>query len=142
MQTTYHSIDTLKSELRNYTSYVRYKIFLQDRIEDLWYELSGVKGVRYDRLPTLPNPTNQRQLALMDKLDYFQSELHRVEMQIRYLDSVLDGLDEEGSELIRYVLIDRHTLLEAGERWYITNTAVIKRIDTALRKAVDKTFNH
>lgn len=132
----------LKNEIRNYTKYIKYKIALQDKIEDLWYELSGVKGVRYDKLPSLPNPSNERQLALMDKIDYYQSELHRVDAQIRFIDSILDRMDKEESELIRYVLIDGHTLIEAGEKYFVTNTAISKRIDTILRKVFNPTFNH
>lgn len=132
----------LKNEIRNYTDYIKYKIQLQDKIEELWYELSGVKGVRYDKLPSLPNPSNERQLALMDKLDYYQSELHRVDTQIRFIDSILDRMDKEEYELIRFVLIDGHTLIEAGEKYFVTNTAISKRIDTILRKVLNSTFNH
>lgn len=132
----------LKNEIRNYTDYIKYKITLEEKIENLWYELSGVKGVRYDKLPTLPNPSNERQLALMDKLDYYQSELHRVDTQIRFIDSILDRMDKEEYELIRFVLIDGHTLIEAGEKYFVTNTAISKRIDTILRKVLNSTFNH
>lgn len=136
--------DMIRNELKNYTKYLRYKVQLEDQIENLWYELGGVKGVRYDKLPSIPNPSaiSKKKLALIDKLDHYQSELTRVNLQIRYLDAVLDRLPVEDSKLVRYVLIEGHTLIEAGEQLSLTNTAVSKRIDTALKKAVDGTFNN
>ena len=134
----------LKAEIRSYRKYCKYKAEILDRLDELWYELTGVKGIRYDKEPTAFNPTitEERRHSLMDKIDYYQSELHRVDAQIRFIDSILDRMDKEESELIRYVLIDGHTLIEAGERYFVTNTAISKRIDTILRKVLNTTFNH
>lgn len=142
---SYLFIDTmLKYELKSYSRYVRYKVELEDKIETLWYELSGVKAVQYDKLPATPNPStiSAKKLALIDKLDHYQSELTRVNMQIRYIDGVLDRLQKDEAELIRYVLIEGHTLIDAGKKWQVTNTAISKRIDVILKKAVDGTIKN
>lgn len=138
------STDMLKYEIKNYTSYVRYKARLLNKLDELWYELSGVKGVRYDKAPATFNPslTEEKKHALMERIDLCQGELSRVNIQIDYIDTVLDRLNKEDLEMVKYVLVEGHTLDEAGEKWYLTGSAISKRIDAILRKAVETTFKH
>lgn len=136
MPKTFLSTDMLKSEIRNYRKYIKYKAELCDAIDSIWYELTGVKGIRYDKEPSSFNKslTEQRRLALLDKKDWYEAELNRVDMQIRYIDTVLDRIEKEDQELINYVLIEGHTEQEAGDKWYLTNSAVSKRISKILEK--------
>lgn len=136
MPMTFRSIDMLRNEIRNYRKYVQYKADLLDTLDRLNYELTGVKGVRYDKAPSVFNPTlsSEKRQAISDKIDWFESELNRVDTQIRYIDSVLDRLTKEESELITYVLIEGHTEQEAGDKWYLTNSAISKWITRILDK--------
>lgn len=133
-QMTYHSIDMLRAEIRNYRKYVKYKADLLDRLEELWYDLTGVKAIRYDKMPTSFNKSisEEKRLSLLDRIDYYESEVTRVDMQIRYIDSILDRLTKEENELITYVLIEGHTEQEAGDKWYLTNSAISKWITRIL----------
>lgn len=126
----------LRNEIRNYRKYVSYKAQLMDRLEDLWYELTGVKAVRYDTTHVTYNKSlsEERRLSLLDKVDFYRSELDRMDRQIRYIDSVLDRLTKEENELITYVLIDGHTEIDAGEKWFLSHSAISKWITRILNR--------
>ncbi len=126
----------IKDEIRNYRKYCQYKADLIEMLDSLWYELTGVKGIRYDKQPTSFNSaiTEERRLSLLDKIDQYESELTRMDMQIRYIDSVLDRLDKDENELVTYVLVEGHTLSEAADKLYLTPSAISKRITNIERK--------
>ena len=134
----------LKQEIHNYKSYLQYKRRLEERLEDLWYELTGVKGIRYDSVHVNYNPSlsEERRLSLLDKVDYVEGEMQRIDLQIRFVEAVLERLNEEDRKLIDFVLIDNHTQKEASAKWYLTESAISKRIDTILFKALETTFKH
>lgn len=126
----------LRNEIRNYRKYVSYKAQLMDRLEDLWYELTGVKAVRYDTTHVTYNKSisEARRLSLLDKVDFYRSELDRMDRQIRYIDSVLDKMTKEENEVVTFVLIEGHTEDEAGEKWYLTRSAISHWITRILNR--------
>lgn len=129
----------LKAEIRSYRKYCRYKVDLLDRLDELWYELTGVKGIRYDKEPTSFNPTitEERRHSLMDKIDYYQSELDRVDRQIRHIDKILDSMDPEDLKIINYFLIEGHQLEEAERKFYLTASGMSRRIDAILLRVMN-----
>lgn len=86
------SIDAFISEMSNYNFYKNKLNSLKEQIEDCWYEMTGVKAVRYDRQVTMsynPELSSKKRDMLSKKIDKLEKEKLRINMQLNYLDKIL-----------------------------------------------------
>ena len=120
----------LKEEIKNYKYYKIQQARIRNAISLLLYELTGVKGIRYDSVQYTADPrlNEERRLELLDKMEKKQKELGRVSIQIEFIEQYLKELNEEDRALIKYVLVDGHTYKQAERKFFITYSAVAKRI--------------
>ena len=127
----------IKEEIRSYRQYKNYRKILNGRLDALWYELTGVKGIRYDKAHFNADPavSEERRLTLLDKVEDLENELKRVESQIEHIDKLLAGMEKDDRELITYTLIKGNTYRSAENKFYITYSAISKKIDRILEKA-------
>lgn len=127
----------IKEEIRSYRQYKAYRNRLNDRLDTLWYELTGVKGIRYDKahFNADPSVTEERRLALLDKVTAIEAELARVESQIDHIDKLLSAMPKEDRKLVTYTLIDGNTYRQAEDVFYITYSAIARKVDRILDNA-------
>ena len=127
----------IKEEIRSYRQYKAYRNRLNDRLDTLWYELTGVKGIRYDKahFNADPSVTEERRLALLDKVTLIETELARVESQIDHIDRLLSAMPKEDRKLVTYTLIDGNTYRQAEDVFYITYSAIARKVDRILDNA-------
>lgn len=127
----------IKEEIRSYRQYKAYRSRLNDRLDTLWYELTGVKGIRYDKahFNADPSVTEERRLALLDKVTVIETELARVESQIDHIDRLLSAMPKEDRKLVTYTLIDGNTYRQAEDVFYITYSAIARKVDRILDNA-------
>ena len=127
----------IKEEIRSYRQYKAYRNRLNDRLDTLWYELTGVKGIRYDKahFNADPSVTEERRLALLDKVTVIETELARVESQIDHIDKLLSAMPKEDRKLVTYTLIDGNTYRQAEDVFYITYSAIARKVDRILDNA-------
>lgn len=91
-------VEAYKNELKNYKYYQERTKELMLDLDDLWYELSGVKGIRYDK--EMSNSYNeslseQRRLDLLDQIARKESELDRIGKQVDYVNKIQQMLPQE-----------------------------------------------
>ena len=62
---------TFKNEISNLKAYCRSLEEIQTELDMLWYELTGVKGVQYDKQPSSYNQSlsENYRLELLDKIE-------------------------------------------------------------------------
>ena len=127
----------IKEEIRSYRQYKAYRNRLNDRLDTLWYELTGVKGIRYDKahFNADPSVTEERRLVLLDKVTLIETELARVESQIDHIDRLLSAMPKEDRKLVTYTLIDGNTYRQAEDVFYITYSAIARKVDRILDNA-------
>lgn len=127
----------IKEEIRSYRQYKAYRKRLNDRLDTLWYELTGVKGIRYDKahFNADPSVTEERRLVLLDKVTLIETELARVESQIDHIDRLLSAMPKEDRKLVTYTLIDGNTYRQAEDVFYITYSAIARKVDRILDNA-------
>ena len=128
----------VKEEIRSYRQYKAYRKRLNDRLDTLWYELTGVKGIRYDKAHFNADPavSEEKRLALLDKVTLVETELDRVEKQIGRIDKLLSVMPNEDRKLVEYTLIDGNTYRQAENIFYITYPTVSRRIDRIIENAM------
>lgn len=127
--------DLIKSELRSYKDYLSYRQHLKQQIMLIEHEMTGLKAIQYDKIPTTVNPeaAEQKRLGLIEKKDYYQSELTRTEMNINYVEKLLASLNDDDLKMIN-ILVSNETLREAGKRMYISHPTLYYRLMKIINK--------
>lgn len=83
-----------KKNLESYIGLIADKKSLDEEIEYLYYELANVKGVRYDKAPSIPNQEqiDKNKLEIIEKINIKESRL-------KYINQRIDKINEEISLL-------------------------------------------
>ena len=126
----------LKAEIRSYNQYIKYRKRLNDKLDEVWYELTGVKGIRYDKAHFSPNSavSDERRLMLLDMVEWYNNEVDRVTKQIEYAERILGDLPEDDRKLIEYTLIQGHSYRQAENKFFLSRSGICKKIDKILEK--------
>ena len=64
-----------------------------------------------------------------------ETELARVESQIDHIDRLLSAMPKEDRKLVTYTLIDGNTYRQAEDVFYITYSAIARKVDRILDNA-------
>ena len=133
--------ELFKLELKNYQNYLHYRENLLGIIDAVEYDLTGVKGIRYDKIPTSQNPSlsEERKLYLIEKLEDLRKELKRVDLNIEHTEKLMESLNDEELEMVTLVLVEHETLRRVASRLYISHPALSKRIRKILEKLEKET---
>lgn len=133
-------LEQFKNELRNYNYYVAMKKNYDEKLDDLWYQLSMVKGIRYDKEGGSYdiNLMNSYKFELMRKIDNLETEVERVNLQLAYLNNVLIKItDIELRQALVDVYCNKMSLRKASKKYYISHTALLKRFNKVLSEALN-----
>lgn len=130
------SYKSFKNEIENYEEYCRNVRILKDEIEGILYELSGVKGISYDKIPSSFNPSlsEERRLELIDLYNQKLEDLKHFLSTIRYVDKRLRGLTADEKRIILDVVSGRLTYEEAGKRHGYSKGRMWKKIKKILEE--------
>lgn len=71
-------------------------------MSDVWYELSGVKGVRYDRIPARGKHEDlpDWKVRLYDEITALRKELDRLNLNHEYIEYILNDMDPETADAV------------------------------------------
>lgn len=92
-------VETFLNELRNLNNYKNKLIELEDKLDTLFYDLTGVKAVRYDLVKGMSD-YQQIELIKLGKIDEYNIQKEKIEKEITrlmgnisYIESVLNKMD-------------------------------------------------
>lgn len=131
--------EQFKKELRCYKGYISKANDLKQEIDDIWYELTGVKAIRYDKLPSgsyNPSVSEARRLNLSEKVERKIKELDRVSNNINYIDSILSRLPKNISKACIDIYCDEKGYKKTSQNEYISDAGLFKQIDKALAEVL------
>lgn len=125
-----------KNELSNYRSYQKSLIKIDEEIENIIYEMTGVKAIRYDKQPLSFNPELSADMRdkLSRMLEEKESEKDHTLMKIQDIDRNLAKLPDDIRELCIMLFADGMTFIEVGNRVGYSDNALWHRI----RKEIEK----
>ena len=97
-----------KNELSNYYRHLKNVERIREEIKDIWYQMSGVKGVRYDKEPSgfNPNLSEEKREYYSQLLDEKNIELDYTLASIRYIEMNLRKLSEEDKDICLKVVAE------------------------------------
>jgi len=120
-----------KASFEDYDNFLKREAELKEKIEMLYDDLSGVKGIRYDKIPSSYNPEaiETRKLELIDLINLKQAELKVLQSKYDYFRMVLSKLDEESIELLRRLIVKKQSYEKVGNEMGYSTGGLWKYVD-------------
>ena len=108
---------TFTNEIRNIKAYSKSISEIKIELELLWYELSGVKGIQYDKQPSSYNPelNESYRLELLDRIESKENELDFTYLAIERYRANLDRLPSDIRWIVEQIFIENKTFAEIGK---------------------------
>lgn len=127
----------VKNELENRQWYRRKLKEVNEKIEVLWNDYRGVKGVRYDKPHLAPSEAviAEIKLTLGEDLEPLLIERRRLKMQLKYIDEILASLDDEIRGAVELVCCEGRDYERVARRYNMSPSGLWKRINSALEKS-------
>lgn len=132
-------VEHFKNELKNLKYYKESLAELDDSLTDARYELTGVKGIRYDKPPGAFSPEVKKEnyYKLSSEIEFLTDEQERIQKQIDHIETVLDQIeDEEIKEAVIKVFAEKKTLRKVSKEYYMSYTTLHKKINKELKEAI------
>lgn len=139
----YHSINMtnaeinkFKSEIGKYNFLISSSKLLLDKIDVQLYNMTGVKGVAFDRIR---GNASEHQIAMIkhEQSEVYEKLLKAYEKKakrIAYVDSILEKMDEDDRELFVLKYIDGLSFERLAKMNYISKTGMIYRMNNILKE--------
>ena len=91
-----------RNELRNLYGYERELNKIKDKMDELLYQLTGVKGINYSKSPGTTNSelSEERRLELIDELEDLDNERKRLNLTVKHIYRTLGKLGESDREIV------------------------------------------
>ena len=127
---------TFKNEISNLKAYYRSLDELQRERERLFYDLTGVKGVRFDRQPGSYNQTMAEnfRLEMIEQLDELDKEIEFTCQTIKRYESNLDRLPGDVRTLVILLFIKGKTFSEVGHIVGYSDHGIYQKIKKEIEK--------
>lgn len=127
---------TFKNEIGNLKAYQESLNQAKAKEDELWYQLSGVKGISYDKQPTSYNPnlSEQMRLDLLDKIEVVTREEAYYQECIERYERNLNRLPRLEREFARELLIEGKTFRQVGLKHHYGHSTVRFRLKREVEK--------
>ena len=128
--------DTFKHEVSVLKAYKKSLRQIEEEMEDIIYQYCGVKGIRYDREPSIRNVAMEEatKLKMSEALAEPQKEYDFTLMAIQRIDRHLSMLTDEVREMCIRHYVDRRALVDVGEEFGYTPSGVIRKMKREVEK--------
>lgn len=133
---TEKQIEAFKNRLRNYT-------FLQEEIEELneeleyrWYNLTGLKGVAFDRIGGTTNESvkSQKKLKEYDEIEKIEKHIASNKKELATLDKMINQMGKFEKVMTIDKYIHNYTYEELSARCYMDKSTLKRRLDRELAR--------
>lgn len=110
---------------------------IEEKIDRLYYELGGVKGLRYDIQKGNGAIDNMKWFKLAPKIERLEQELTRLTLQVEHIEMILNAIeDKKLKDAIVDVYIDGKGLRVVANRFNCSHTALQDMIDEELSRII------
>lgn len=132
-------IEIFKQELKRYRKYLMLSSKLQERLDLLLYDLSGVKGISFDNVKGTANAT-EKELKRLHKIDEYNDMLMTkkyIDQHIHNIQKTLNKMRIEDKEMFVNKYLDGMSFYSIGKIYYMSKSGVINYMNNVLRKVED-----
>ena len=126
-----------RQRLKKEYSFTVYKVEdLKKEIEELYYKMGGVKSIDYSKTKGSTNSEaiNEFKLTISDDIAYLEQELKIHQLKLDQMNDVLNELEDCDKEMFVLKYLKHKTYYEIGKIYYLTASAVSKRMTRALEE--------
>ena len=104
------------SNLANLQRYRNMKRELEEKLDLMVYEETGVKGISYDRMPVSHNPTmaSIRRLDMVEKVDQICRELNFIALAIEEVENIMSRMPDELQKMLKEIFVQGETYRKVG----------------------------
>lgn len=105
------TVDEFKVGFKHYIDLLKREKELREECENIFYQMTGVKGISYDKIPSSFNPeqVNENKLYLSDLFETKQLEIGLIQAQYKYFTVVLSKFTTDEIELMYRLFIKGQT---------------------------------
>lgn len=138
-----NKVEAFKNEMANYTYYVNMLTKLEEKLDVLYYDLEGVKAVRYDKAPSKANAKmiNEKKHFLSKEIEKTENEISRLTIEIMYVEDILAEMDDlEIRKAIIDVYIKGKTILEICDDYSLSNAGLHYQMNKCIEKALNRIY--
>lgn len=129
-------VNSFKNILENYGKYLKEVKTTRQELKDIFYLMTGVSGVRYDKLPSSYNPelSEERKLELIDKYNEKKLELCFLLVSIKFIRTKLSKLSEEDKKACLEIIVEGVTNEKAGKKRGYSHSGMWSKVNRSLEK--------
>lgn len=110
---------------------------IEDKIDRLYYELGGVKALRYDIQKGNGAIDNKMWYKLAPKIERLEQELTRLTLQVEHIELILNAIEDKRlKDAIVDVCVDGKTLKEVASRFNCSHTTMKYMIDEEISRII------
>lgn len=127
---------TFKNETSNLKAYYKSIRELEEERERLFYELTGVKGIQYDKQPSSYNQemSESYRLELIEKIEQTEKEIAYTMQTIERYEKRISRLPSDIREIVDLLFIHGKTFKEVGEMTGYSDNGLHYRIKKEIEK--------
>lgn len=125
---------TFRKKMESYR-YLLYNVKdLKEQIDELYRKMSGLKGISYEKIPSMPNPeaSERYKLAIIDDIAAIEKELRIHKMKLSYLEQILKLIPDPESQMFILKYRDRKTYEQIGRIFGYSPSGIFMKMDKAL----------
>lgn len=128
--------DTFKHEVSVLKAYKKSLRQIEEEMEDIIYQYCGVKGIRYDREPSIRNVAMEEatKLKMSEALAEPQREYDFTLMAIQRIERHLSMLTEEVREMCIMHYVEGYSLVYVGDAFGYSPSRVLRIIKSEVAK--------
>lgn len=128
---------TFKNELRNYNHLKKQLESIHDRLDVLWYELTGVKGVDASK-ERGGYGTDDKKMEISGKIDRLEEEKKRIELEISYINNVLQLMPREVQSACILIYARGEKFSKVAMNTYRSVGSLQRLIDSNIEQALNR----
>lgn len=135
-------IEVFKNELKNLNFYYSKLKKLNEQEKIIIYNMTGVKGVSFDKIPATFNEKSamEKFLSYSEKLKKIQDQKKEMKFKILTIKQTLEFIDDEDDKKILFDVVVEKTKYQkyAEENGFATKTKLYNKINSIIAEAIKK----
>lgn len=137
----FKEVEMNKKQIELFKEEMKYYIWLKDtikrlknKIDDLFYEMTRVKGISYDKERVMQNSQklNEQQLDMIEKYNDLIITLKIYEDRLNFLDNVLNTMNLYDRKMFLLKYEDGLTFQQIANQYYVSKAGLFYRMNKAL----------
>lgn len=130
-------VRAFKTDLGSYNFKLKKIRELNEKIENIYDRLGGVRGVDPSREPIHSPPNKDLEYAMRDQITACERKLARLRDQTDEVKQILDRMETSIRMAVIAVYADRKTISAVSMDMNLSETGLRKRMNKAIEKALD-----